>query len=300
MSNQSEQNRKELASTYVVQDRQNLEELERLKIQSQMLTKSMGGVLPEQPDPKVIRRVLDVGCGPGNWVIETAQAYPDMSLIGVDISNRMIEFAREQARIQQVSDRVEFHVMDTLRMLEFPNGFFDLVNLRLGVSFIRTWDWPKLLNEFQRVTQPGGLIRLTECDRAESNSPALEQLIDILVLAFYNAGHFFAQEKDGLTRELPHLLQKHGLEDVHTQEYILVYRSGTPEGQLFFEDMRHSFRTIRPFFQRWTRLPDNYDQLYQQAIQEMQQPGFVATWRYVTAWGKVVSTRWPSRLERDR
>jgi hypothetical protein len=62
----------------------------------------------------------------------------------------------------------------------------------------------------------------------------------------------------------------------------------------------HSFRTVRPFFQRWTRLPENYDQLYQQALHEMQQPGFVATWRYVTAWGRVVATRQLSRLERER
>jgi hypothetical protein len=49
-------------STYWVQDRSDEEELTRLRLQDQMLTADMGGVLPEQPDPMVYRRVLDVSC----------------------------------------------------------------------------------------------------------------------------------------------------------------------------------------------------------------------------------------------
>ena len=124
--------RREHASTYFVQDRSNQEELSRLQVQDQMLTRGMGGVLPEQPDPTIFHRVLDVGCGTGNWLIEAARTYPTMSLlIGIDISNKMVEIAREQAKAQQVNDRVEFHVMDALRALEFSDNYFDLVNLRL-------------------------------------------------------------------------------------------------------------------------------------------------------------------------
>src|ERR1700738_4226976 len=106
--------------TYFVQDRSNQEDLLRVQVQDQMITSGMGGVLPEQPDPTIFKRVLDVGCGTGNWLIEAAKTYPTMSLlIGIDISAKMVEFAREQAVIQQVSDRVEFHTMDALRLLEF-------------------------------------------------------------------------------------------------------------------------------------------------------------------------------------
>ena len=64
---------KESPSTYLVQDRSNLEEIKRLEIQDQMVTAGMGGVLPERADPTVLQRVLDVGCGTGGWLIETAQ-----------------------------------------------------------------------------------------------------------------------------------------------------------------------------------------------------------------------------------
>jgi ubiquinone/menaquinone biosynthesis C-methylase UbiE len=300
MSHSQDQNKKELASTYFVHDRENLEELERLKIQGQLLTSSMGGVLPEQPDPHVFHHVLDIGCGPGDWVIEAAKTYPDMSLAGIDISTRMITYAREEASSHGVADRVEFQVMDTLRMLEFPNASFDLVNLRLGISFMRTWDWPKLLDEFQRVSSVGGVVRITECDMVESNSPSLTYREQLLMQAFYNAGHFFALEKDGLTRQLASLLAQHGLGNVQVQKYILTYRGGTQEGQRFANNMLHGFRTLKGYIQKWTRLPKDYDEISQQALQEMQQPDFVANWRYVTAWGTVVNTRRLSRLERDR
>src|SRR5215469_4245704 len=97
MSHPFEPGKGELQSTYFVQNRRNKEEMARLTIQDEMLTTSMGGVLPEQADPTVFRHVLDVGCGTGGWAIEAAKIYPAMSLVGIDISDRMIEYANERA-----------------------------------------------------------------------------------------------------------------------------------------------------------------------------------------------------------
>jgi SAM-dependent methyltransferase len=66
---------RELASTYFVQDKSNQEEMKRLEIQDTMLTTGMGGVLPELADPSQLRRVLDVGCGTGGWLL--ARLYPN-------------------------------------------------------------------------------------------------------------------------------------------------------------------------------------------------------------------------------
>jgi ubiquinone/menaquinone biosynthesis C-methylase UbiE len=276
-------------STYVVQDRKNQEELTRITLQDRMITSSMGGVLPEQADPTAFHHVLDIGCGTGGWIIETAKAFTMMFLVGIDISALMIEHARQRAHDEQIADRVTFSVMDTLRMLEFPDASFDLVNLRFGVSFLRTWNWPRLLTEFQRVTQRRGTIRITECDAVASNSPALTHLVQVLLLAYQAAGHFFKSQNDGLTSELEPLLIKQGLTNVQTHAYTLTYHTDTPEGQLFIADMQHSFRTVRPFIQKWTRIPEDYDTIYQQALTEMQQPDFEATWRFVTAWGTVAT-----------
>ncbi len=278
--------RREHPSTYFVQDRSNQQELQRLALQDQMLTAGMGGVLPEQAEPERFETVLDVGCGTGGWLIEAAKTYPTMKrLVGVDINTMMVGYARQQAEEQQVADRVEFHTMDALRMLEFPTDSFDLVNQRMGASYLRKWDWGKLLREYQRVSRPGAVIRITEADMVESNSPALQQCKQLLMEALYQAGHLFTPRDDGVTSVLAAQLQKYGIQRVQTRPHVLEFRPGTPEGELFTADMRHGMRTLVPFMRKWTRVPDDYEQIYQRMLQEVQQPGFEATWRFVTAWG---------------
>jgi ubiquinone/menaquinone biosynthesis C-methylase UbiE len=216
MTNHEQQAKREHPSTYFVQDRSNEEELARLRVQDEMLTTSMGGVLPEHPDPTALQRVLDVGCGTGGWLIAAAKAYPSMhTLIGVDISQHMVGYAREQAYSQQVDLRVRFQCMDALRMLEFPANFFDLVNQRLGMSYLRIWDWPKLLQEYRRVTRPGGIIRITEASTVTDNtSPALTRINHLAHEANMHAGHLFTPHPDGVISNLASLMRQHGLVDV--------------------------------------------------------------------------------------
>lgn len=279
--------RREHPSTYFVQDRSNEEEMERLRVQDKLATAVMGGVLSEQPDPSSLRRVLDIGSGSGSWVIEAAQKYPDMSLFGIDISKNMIEYARSQAASQGVADRVEFHVMDALRMLEFPTDFFDLVNLRFGVSWLRKWDWPKLLSEMQRVTHLNGMVRVTEPYIVQvSSSPALKQQQEMFQCALFRAGHLFEQETTSVTAHLVPLLHQHGVQQVQTKAYEPEYRAGTPEGQAYYEDWKHVFRTSRPFLQKWGCVSQDYDAICQQALEEMQQSDFYVISPLVTAWGR--------------
>ncbi|HLI05035.1 MAG TPA: methyltransferase domain-containing protein [Ktedonobacteraceae bacterium] len=280
--------RREPPSTYTVQDRSNEEELTRLHIQDEMITTGMGGVLPEQPDPTIFKRIIDVGCGTGGWLIEVAKSYPGVSeLVGIDVSSKMLNFARAQAQAQQVSERMRFASMDALRMLEFPANYFDLVNHRFAVSWLRTWDWPKLLQEYLRVARPGGVIRVTESDMVidDSSSPAMTRLFELFLAALYAAGHYFTPDKNGVLSQLPRLLYQHGVENVQTRAYTLQYRAGTPEGQHFFEDMKRAFRTTLPFMRKWTRVPDDYETIYQQMLNEMQDPHFIAPWRLLTVWG---------------
>ncbi len=277
--------KKEQPSTYFVQDRKSEQELTRLAIQDRLITAGMGGVLSEQPDPTVLHRVLDVGCGTGGWIIEAARAYPTLSLIGIDISNRMIEYARAQAQTHQVHDRSEFHVMDALLILEFPAAFFDLVNLRLGSSFLRTWEWPKMLGELRRVTRPNGVVRVTECEVIQSNSPALTQLNEMHQCALFRAGHHFTADRTALTSQLAQLLSQHGCRRVQSKAYAIEYRAGTPEEEAFSEDMMLAFKTFRPFLEKWGCAAKDYEVIYQQALDELHQPDFHATWNFLTAWG---------------
>lgn len=277
----------ERPSTYVVQDRSNLEELRRLQVQEHLITVALGGVLPEQSDPARFQHVLDVACGAGGWLIELAKTAPTISqLIGVDISRRMIEAARAEAEAQQVQERVEFRLMDALRLFEFSADVFDLANMRFALSFLRTWEWPQVLRELQRVTRPGGIIRVTDADLPDqSSSPALLRLFRLLAQAYSQAGKYFRPQACGVAEDLASLLKQQKLQGVQIRVYRPEIRVGTVEGRLFFEDMRYLFRTNLPFLRKWSRVPDDYEELYQQMLAEMQQPDFMVSNQTITAWG---------------
>src|SRR5260370_38697796 len=159
-------------SQYFVEDRSNDAELMRLLFQDTLLTSGMGGPLAEQADPASLQRVLDIGCGPGGWILEAARLYPQMNLVGIDISCRMIEYARAQAQARKLTDGVEFLVMDALHPLKFPGDAFDLVNMRYGSSFLLQQDWPRLLSELVWVSRTGGIGRVTDTLRRMRTGPA--------------------------------------------------------------------------------------------------------------------------------
>ncbi|HEY0756875.1 MAG TPA: class I SAM-dependent methyltransferase [Ktedonobacteraceae bacterium] len=283
----SDEPKQEHPSTYFVQDRSNKEEMNRLRVFDRTLNTVMGGVLPEQASRDPFGTVLDIGCGTGGWLIELAKTTPTCTwLVGVDVSRAFVEEANIQAQAAGVSDRVKFQTMDALRMLEFPRNSFDLVNQRSGVSWLRTWDWPKLLHECQRVCRPGGVVRITEPEVViKSKAPAFSRLQGLWLQAFFQAGHLFTPSSDGLTKELARLQERHGLQAVQTRAHIIEYRANTPELHFVVENNKLFFRTILPFLQKWTHVPENYDALYQEMLSEMQQPDFAATAGLLTAWG---------------
>ena len=272
--------------TYFVQEQQNKEELLRLVGQDRNVTASMGGIFPEQADPSAFRHVLDIACGPGGWVIEAARTYPEMSLVGIDLNQHFLAYAHEQAVAHHVDDRIEFHMMDALGILAFPDASFDLVNLRFSISFVRTWDWPRLIGEMQRVVRPGGVIRLTDEEVIhQSTSRGAMQFCDMLLCALFRSGHLFTQESSGLTAHLAPLLGQYGCQKVQTRNHALQYRAGTPEGLAYAKNGEYVLRTFRPFLQKWGCMSEQYDAIYQQTLEEIQRPDFHATWHLLTAWG---------------
>lgn len=285
----------ELPSTYVVLDRPNEEELARLTIQGRSITTLMGGVLPEQSNVTAFHDVLDIACGPGGWVIQAAQDYPTMSLVGIDISKQMITHANKQAEQCHVTDHVKFRVMDALHKLDFPAASFDLVNMRLASSFVRTWEWRQVITEMLRVTRPNGVMRILDTEnQGQCSSQALIQFGVWLEQAMTSAGYYFEDNKTTLTGHILMLLEQFRCSQVQTKVTDLEYRAGTPEAQAFYDSMRYSFRTLRSFLQRRGYLPKDYDAICQQALNEIKQPDFHVIWSFMTIWCKPPEQARPS------
>jgi ubiquinone/menaquinone biosynthesis C-methylase UbiE len=103
---------------------------------------------------KATGKILEVACGTGQNFPVFA---PNSEITAVDLSPRMLEFARENAIKHGLN--VNLSVMDA-EHLEFPGGTFDTV-----VSTLSTCTFPnpiKALQEMKRVCRPDGLILLLE------------------------------------------------------------------------------------------------------------------------------------------
>jgi len=102
--------------------------------------------------------VLDVGSGVGVTPCYLAKRV-GCRVVGVDISDRMVERSRERARRQKVVDRVEFRVADA-QDLPFEDAIFDAVITESVTAFPEHKQ--KAVNEYTRVTRPGGFVGLNE------------------------------------------------------------------------------------------------------------------------------------------
>ena len=102
--------------------------------------------------------VLDVGCGAGQTTCYIANRH-GCRVIGVDISERMIERSRERAEREGVSDMVKFRVADA-QDLPFKDDLFDAVITESVTAFPK--DKQRAVKEYARVTKPGGYVGLNE------------------------------------------------------------------------------------------------------------------------------------------
>ena len=102
------------------------------------------------------KRVLDVGCGTGEW--STRLALHGAEAWAVDISPESVAVAERAAALHGVADRVR-GVVGSAYALPFDDGFFDAVH---GANIIHHLDATRFGTEIARVLRPGGVAVFSE------------------------------------------------------------------------------------------------------------------------------------------
>jgi len=100
-------------------------------------------------------RVLEVGCGDGSNLVPIAAAFPESRFIGLDLSSRAVERAREYARACGLGN-IEFR-NGSLDDPEAVDGLFDYVLCHGVYSWVPAEVRAALLRLLQRVLSPAGL-----------------------------------------------------------------------------------------------------------------------------------------------
>ncbi len=114
----------------------------------------VAGILEPRPGQKI----LDIATGTGAISIACAQAVkPDGRVIAIDLSQAMLDKALQNA------NRIGLDNVDQFQMdadsLEFRENYFDHSVCSFGLFFLP--DMQKSLEEWKRVTKPGGKVVFT-------------------------------------------------------------------------------------------------------------------------------------------
>mgnify|MGYP000494595168 CR=1 FL=1 len=134
--------------------------------------------------------IVDLGCGTGYFLSGLQAQYPNADLIGFDLSEEMIRFARKENKKGSVDKKISWLIGDGER-LPFKSGSIDLIFSSLAIQWCGSLS--SLFNEIQRVLSKDGMFvfsslvdgSLSELKTAWSQVDAMQHVNAFAYLADY-------------------------------------------------------------------------------------------------------------------
>jgi demethylmenaquinone methyltransferase/2-methoxy-6-polyprenyl-1,4-benzoquinol methylase len=105
--------------------------------------------------------MLDVATGTGDFAIQALALNPD-KIVGVDISEGMLEVGKKKIAERKLTDRIELLKGDS-ENLPFADNTFDAITVSFGVRNFENLE--RGLREIHRVLKPGGHVVVLEFSR---------------------------------------------------------------------------------------------------------------------------------------
>jgi ubiquinone/menaquinone biosynthesis C-methylase UbiE len=152
--------------------------------------------------------VLDIGCGAGLTTREAARAATPGRVVGVDVSEPMLERARALTAAEGL-DNVRYELGDA-QVHRFDTGGFDVAISRFGTMFFA--DPAAAFANLAAALRPGGRLVLLVWQRREDNEWALE--IDAALGGSKLSGDVFSLGDRAVTTRL---LEDAGFAGIHFQ-----------------------------------------------------------------------------------
>ena len=101
--------------------------------------------------------ILDVATGTGDFAIKAAEALKPAKVLGIDISDKMMEIGQQKVAARGLQDIISFKKEDCTA-LTLPSNSFDAVMAAFGIRNFADLD--KGLAEMCRVLKPGGMLTI--------------------------------------------------------------------------------------------------------------------------------------------
>ncbi|CAG8515050.1 415_t:CDS:2 [Funneliformis caledonium] len=206
-------------------------------------------------------RVLDVGCGPGTWILEMASSYPKTEdFHGTDISSLFPN------AIKPVNS--SFSQQNVLEVLKFPDNHFDFVYMRFLMLALSNEQWKNVvIPELVRVTKKGGFVEIMEWDVNIYNSGPITKRLMNSMIADFNSRNI----DDRIIDMIPEFMKESQMTDIEKDFRDCPQgRYAGKLGSLNLDNAITIFRMYKPKFSKeYGMTSEEYDQLIEDFIKEM-------------------------------
>jgi tRNA (cmo5U34)-methyltransferase len=119
-------------------------------------------------------RVLDVGCGAGNYSLKLVERLPHVAIDIVDLSGAMLSRATERLKAAGVEKIAR--LQGDIRVVGIPEERYDIVVAAAVLHHLRTDDeWKAVFARLYRALKPGGSLWIS--DLIEHSIPAVRELM---------------------------------------------------------------------------------------------------------------------------
>jgi len=140
-------------------------------------------------NPQVI---LDVATGTADVAILATKLLGPKKIIGIDISEGMLDLGRKKIREAQLENTIELQLGDS-EALNFADNSFDAVTVSFGVRNFQHLE--KGLSELNRVLKPGGKLVVLEFSRP--SLPGIQQIYNLYMsIVAPGMGRLFSKNRD--------------------------------------------------------------------------------------------------------
>ena len=107
-------------------------------------------------------KLVDLGCGSGNLIVQINKHYPNLDLVGVDISSEILDLAKKRSFESNLNKRIEFKIGNA-EELPFSDNSIDFIISSLSLHH---WQEPiKALGEAFRVLKQKGILLIFDFRR---------------------------------------------------------------------------------------------------------------------------------------
>ncbi|KAG0186485.1 hypothetical protein DFQ28_007731, partial [Apophysomyces sp. BC1034] len=245
------------------------DEADRIQLKNDLVKLAFEGEFAIPIDFCNLKRVVDIGCGPGAWCLDLAQHYPQLEVIGIDCTDMFPT---------NVPPNCQFWRHNVLHGLHghFEEASVDYCHIRFMNLAFTADQYAQAVKDCWKILRPGGYLEMMEMDNwVYSPGPTIERLNK----EGMNSFPYFIETaqsrgfKPRLARELNSLVPEDAVNRLEKYRSLPIGLWGGRLGVMFRDDLVYVLANSQPavnkhFGRECT--PDNFEQELETAAREME------------------------------